>query len=56
MDGIKTGRPGRCDSTLAMHVLEVMLAFNTSQTEQRRIEIQSLPARPEALPRQFQFA
>ncbi len=56
MDGIKTGRPGRCDGTLAMHVLEVMLAFNTSQTEQRRIEIQSHPARPEALPRDFQFA
>lgn len=45
-----TGRPHRASGTLALHVLEVMHAFDESSRSGRLIEIASRPPRPNALP------
>ena len=47
--GIRTGRPHRCDGELAYHVLEVMESLLVSSNENRHIEINSRPKRPEPL-------
>ncbi len=47
---IRDGRPHRASGALALHVLEVMLAFQRSSDEGRRIEIATRPERPAALP------
>lgn len=47
---ILTGRPHRASGTLAMHVLEVMHAFDQSSETGTAIKIQSQPERPAALP------
>ncbi len=48
--GIENDRPHRASGDLAFHVLEVMLAFETSGREGRHIEIASSVARPDGLP------
>ena len=48
--GIRTGRPHRCDGRLAHHVLEVMAAFGESSTSGRHVAIESKPNRPAPLP------
>ena len=55
LDGVKTNRPSRCDGLFAQHTLEVMLSFEKSHNEGRRVNILSKPARPEALPEQHRF-
>jgi predicted dehydrogenase len=47
---IRSGRPHRCDATLALHALEVMEAFEKSQTLGCRVDIASAPERPAAFP------
>ena len=47
---LENDRPHRADGKLAFHVLEVMLAFDRSQKEGRRIDIQSTCERPAPLP------
>lgn len=48
--GIEHGRPHRANGELALHVLEVMLAFEESSRAGRHIEITSDALRPAALP------
>jgi hypothetical protein len=48
---LKSGRPFRANYSFAYHTLEVMLAFNHSSSEGRRIEIESSCQRPAPLPR-----
>jgi predicted dehydrogenase len=47
---IRAGRPHRASGALALHVLEVMEAFQTSSDRGAAIEIVSRPDRPEPLP------
>ena len=46
---IRADRPHRANGDLALHVLEVMAAFDTASGTGRSIEIQSRPARPAPL-------
>jgi len=55
IESIETGRPARCSGELAHHVLEVMLAFEESSREGRRMPITSRPLRPAALPEHYRF-
>ena len=48
---IRAGRPHRASGALALHVLETMLAFQTSSDEGRAVAIQSRPGRPAPLPK-----
>ena len=50
LEGAATGRTGRCDGGLAYHALEIMLAFEQSHCEGRRIDLESRPERPAAMP------
>ena len=47
---IRRNRPHRASGALALHVLEVMEAFQTSSDAGRAIEISSRPERPAPLP------
>lgn len=47
---IAQGRPHRASGELALHVLEVMEALERSSVEGRRIRIETLCERPEAVP------
>jgi len=47
---IHSGRPHRCNGTLALHVLEVMNAFEKSQESRCTIEITNRCAQPKAFP------
>jgi predicted dehydrogenase len=55
IESIECGRPARCSGELAHHILEVMLAFEQSSVEARRVRIESSPDRPAALPPNFRF-
>jgi len=46
---LQTGRKHRCSGDLANHVLEIMLAFDKSSKEGRRIDMTTTCERPEAL-------
>ena len=48
---IRAGRPHRASGTLALHVLEVLDAFERSSLEARHIVIETLCERPAPLPR-----
>ena len=39
IESILTGRPGRVSGEMALHALEIMLAFELSAKEKRRIEL-----------------
>jgi len=47
---VDQGRLPRCDGSLAQHVLEVMLAFETSSHEGRPVDITTKTQQPPALP------
>ena len=47
---IRASRPHRVNGTLALHVLEVLDAFERSSLEGRHIVIETLCDRPEKLP------
>lgn len=47
---IRSGRPHRCNGQLALHVLEVMNAFELSQTTRTWIEIRNQCPQPSAIP------
>lgn len=47
---IREGRPHRCSGELAYHALEVMHAFEKSQTSGQRVDLESACLQPEALP------
>ena len=47
---LRSGRPHRASGALAMHVLEVMEAFQRSQDSGQHISISSRPERPAAMP------
>jgi predicted dehydrogenase len=47
---IRAGRPHRASGALALHVLEAMLAFQTSSDERREVVVESRPERPAAMP------
>jgi predicted dehydrogenase len=47
---IRAGRPHRADGALALHVLEVLDAFERSSLEGRHVVIETLCERPAALP------
>jgi predicted dehydrogenase len=47
---IACGRAHRCSGELALHVLEIMEAFDKSSQESRHIELESTCSRPLALP------
>jgi predicted dehydrogenase len=47
---IVTNRPHRASGTLALHVLEVTEAFQTSAEEGRRVKIESRVERPAIMP------
>ena len=47
---IRLGRPHRAAGALALHVLEVMEAFDRSSREERHIAITTTCARPEPVP------
>jgi hypothetical protein len=47
---IRSGRPHRCDASLAFHALEVMQAFEKSQTTGCRVDIGYSVERPAAFP------
>ena len=47
---ILTNRPHRASGALALHVLEVMEAFQTSADEGRRVKIESRVERPAMMP------
>ena len=47
---IVTNRPHRASGALALHVLEVMEAFQTSADEGRRVKIESRVERPAMMP------
>ncbi len=47
---IQSGRPHRASGELAFHVLDVMCALEESAAQGRRIEIESRPEQPLALP------
>ncbi len=47
---IRTGRPHRANGALALHVLEVLDAFERSSLEGRHVVIETPCERPEALP------
>ena len=49
-DAIAKGRPHRCNSALACHVLEIMLAFEASAASGRRVELKTTCDRPAPLP------
>lgn len=46
---LRSDRPHRASGALALHVLEVMEAFDASMREGRHVEISTSPARPEPL-------
>ncbi|SEB16132.1 Gfo/Idh/MocA family protein [Variovorax sp. YR216] len=50
---IRAGRPHRASGELALHVLEVMEAFETSSRLGRHVSIETRPARPQILPTAF---
>lgn len=47
---IRSGRPHRCDASLAFHALEVMQAFDKSQATGHRVDIGHAVERPAAFP------
>jgi len=47
---VDQGRTPRCDGSLALHALEVMLAFETSSQQGQPIEIKTQTQQPAALP------
>lgn len=47
---IRSGRPHRCDGRLALHVLEVMTAFEESHNTRAWVDIQSPCAQPQPFP------
>ena len=47
---IRENRPHRASGDLALHVLEVMEAFQVSSDEGRHVTINSRPERPAAMP------
>jgi predicted dehydrogenase len=47
---VRDNRPQRAGGDLAMHVLEVLCAFEQSSTEGRHVQIETLCDRPEPLP------
>jgi predicted dehydrogenase len=47
---LRDGRPQRCSGELALHVLEVMEAFQQSSDSGRHVVIRSRPPRPDAMP------
>jgi hypothetical protein len=47
---IGSGRPHRVNGELALHVLEIMVALESSAAEGRRMRIESRCARPEPVP------
>lgn len=49
VEAIRNGRKPRCSGDLAYHVLDVMLAFEDSEREQRSIEVASTCPRPPAI-------
>jgi hypothetical protein len=50
---IRTRRPHRASGELALHVLEVMEAFETSSRLGRHVSIETRPERPPILPTAF---
>jgi predicted dehydrogenase len=50
---IRAGRPHRASGELALHVLEVMEAFETSSRLGRHVSIETRPERPHMLPTAF---
>jgi predicted dehydrogenase len=50
---IRAGRPHRASGELALHVLEVMEAFETSSRLGRHVSIETRPERPQMLPTAF---
>lgn len=55
VEAIEQKRQPRCSGEIAHHVLEVMLAFETSSDEGKRIAIASRPDRPDMLPCDHRF-
>ena len=49
VDAIENNRPHRASGEMALHVLEVMCAFQRSSESGRAVEIESRVNRPEAL-------
>lgn len=49
-EAIEQNRPHRANGELANHVLEIMLAFDLSSQEGRRIDLKTTCVRPEPLP------
>lgn len=47
---LREGRPPRCSGEFALHVLEVMEAFQRSADSGRHVDITSRPARPAPMP------
>ena len=50
VQGIQSGRAHRCDGSLALHALEVMLAFEKSSTTKSWVEIANRCVQPQAFP------
>jgi len=48
--GIRSGRPHRCDAALALHVLEVMTAFDKSHASRSWVDIENRCAQPVIFP------
>ena len=46
IESILTGRPGRVSGEMALHALEIMLAFELSAKEKRQIELETTCSRP----------
>ena len=55
LESIENGRKARCSGTLALHVLEVMKAFEKSSASGQRELIECAVDRPSALPQHYQF-
>ena len=52
---IRSGRPHRASGDLALHVLEVMEAFQTSSDRGEHVTIETRPERPAMLPTSLRF-
>ena len=50
VQGIQSGRAHRCDGSLALHALEVMLAFERSSVAKSWVEIENRCVQPQAFP------
>ena len=46
IESILTGRPGRISGEMALHALEIMLAFELSASKKQRIKLETTCQRP----------